>query len=152
MAVEIERKFLIADLRAAIAAATRSERIVQGYLSANPDATVRVRLKGERGYLTVKSRNSGAVRGEWEYEIPGADARELLALSQTPVIDKVRYFVSHGPLTWEVDVFSSPAGLAVAEVELPAADAELELPAWVGAEVTGDPRYYNSTISQSAGI
>lgn len=150
MGVEIERKFLVADVAAAVAAARSSERIAQGYLSAVPEATVRVRLRGEHGYLTVKSKNRGAVRGEWEYEIPAADARELLALSVTPVIDKVRHVVPYGGRVWEVDVFERPAGVVLAEVELPDADAPVELPPWVGREVTGDARYYNSSLSRLA--
>lgn len=154
MAIEIERKFLVDDIDAALAGAVACERIAQGYLSADPDATVRVRIRGERGFLTVKSRNRGAERGEWEYEIPEADARELLALSRTPIVDKVRHQVPFGGLVWEVDVFSCPAGLVLAEVELPRADARLTLPDWVGREVTSDPRYFNSNLalSQSAEI
>lgn len=154
MAIEIERKFLVDDLDAALAGAVACERIAQGYLSADPDATVRVRIRGERGFLTVKSRNRGAERGEWEYEIPEADARELLALSRTPIVDKVRHRVPFGGFVWEVDVFSRPTGLVLAEVELPRADARLTLPDWVGREVTSDPRYFNSNLalSQSAEI
>lgn len=154
MAIEIERKFLVDDLDAALAGAVACERIAQGYLSADPDATVRVRIRGERGFLTVKSRNRGAERGEWEYEIPEADARELLALSRTPIVDKVRHRVPFGGFVWEVDVFSRPAGLVLAEVELPRADAKITLPDWVGREVTSDPRYFNSNLalSQSAEI
>lgn len=154
MAIEIERKFLVDDLDAALAGSVACERIAQGYLSADPDATVRVRIRGERGFLTVKSRNRGAERGEWEYEIPEADVRELLALSRTPIVDKVRHRVPFGGLMWEVDVFSRPAGLVLAEVELPRADARITLPYWVGREVTSDPRYFNSNLalSQSAEI
>lgn len=154
MAIEIERKFLVADLDAALAGAVACERIAQGYLSADPEATVRVRIRGERGFLTVKSRNRGAERGEWEYEIPESDARELLGLSQTPIIDKVRHRVPFGGLVWEVDVFSRPAGLVLAEVELPRADVSICLPPWVGADVTSDARYFNSNLalSQSAEI
>lgn len=154
MAIEIERKFLVADLDAALAGAVACERIAQGYLSADPEATVRVRIRGERGFLTVKSRNRGAERGEWEYEIPESDARELLGLSQTPIIDKVRHRVPFGGLVWEVDVFSRPAGLVLAEVELPRADVSVCLPPWVGADVTSDARYFNSNLalSQSAEI
>lgn len=149
MAVEIERKFLVDDLAAALASAVKSERIVQGYLSANVDATVRVRLRGEKGFLTVKSRNNGAVRSEWEYEIPSEDAEQLLKLSQTAVIDKVRHIVPFGGFTWEVDVFSQPTNLVLAEVELPSADTEPLLPPWLGREVTHDPRYFNSTLASS---
>lgn len=152
MGLEIERKFLVADLEAAIAAAESCEPIAQGYLSAAPEATVRVRLRGDSGYLTVKSKNCGVVRGEWEYEIPAAEARELLALSQTPVIEKLRYVVPHGGHKWEVDVFSRPAGIVVAEVELQSTETPVDLPPWVGREVTGDARYYNSSLSRLAGV
>lgn len=147
MALEIERKFLVADLEGALAGAVSSERIAQGYLSAAPEATVRVRVRGGRGWLTVKSPNRGAVRGEWEYEIPEADARELLALSQTGVIDKVRYIVPFGGRRWEVDVFERPAGVVLAEVELPQENEPVELPSWIGREVTGDSRFYNSSLA-----
>lgn len=147
--IEIERKFLVNDLEAALAAATSSSEIAQGYLSANPDATVRVRIRGNRGFLTVKSKNHGIERGEWEYEIPVNDARELLTLSQTPVLRKIRHLVPFKGYTWEVDVFSNPEGLVLAEVELPSADTEPPLPSWLGPEVTGNPAYYNSNLTQS---
>lgn len=148
MAKEIERKFLVRDPEAARAAATGSRHIRQGYLSADPEATVRVRLADDRGYLTVKSRNRGAERDEWEYEIPARDAEEMLRLSRTPVIDKTRWLVPYGGHVWEVDEFRSPRQLIVAEVELGSADEKLELPAWVGEEVTGDPAYYNSNLAR----
>lgn len=147
MAVEIERKFLVADLEAALAGAVSKSEIAQGYLSPNPEATVRVRVRGERGYLTVKSKNRGIERNEWEYEIPVEDARQMLSLAQSAVVSKVRYLVPFGGLTWEVDVFSNPAGLVLAEVELPSADCEVQLPPWLGAEVSGNPAYFNSTLA-----
>lgn len=148
MGKEIERKFLVADPAAAIAAATSATHIVQGYLSPAPEATVRVRLRDNSGFLTVKSPNRGAERGEWEYEIPASDARELLALSRTPLIDKTRYLIPAGDgLTWEVDVFTSPRSLVLAEIELPEADFPVSLPVWLGAEVTSDPAYFNSSIA-----
>ncbi len=146
--IEIERKFLVSDPEAAIASATSSTEIAQGYLNPDPECTVRVRTRGNRGYLTVKSKNRGIERGEWEYEIPVGDARELLKLSRTPVLHKVRYLLPVEGFTWEVDVFTNPAGLVLAEVELPTADAEPTLPAWVGEEVTGNPAYYNSNLAR----
>lgn len=148
MGREIERKFLVADPARAIAGATASSHIMQGYLSAAKEATVRVRVRDDRGFLTVKSPNRGAERGEWEYEIPVGDARELLALSQTALIDKRRYLVPVGGLVWEVDVFTSPRELVLAEVELPEADFPVNLPPWVGEEVTTNPAYFNSTLAQ----
>jgi len=149
MATEIERKFLVADPEAAIAAAVASSRIVQGYLSPAKEATVRVRMCGDTGYLTVKSQNRGAARGEWEYEIPAGDARELLALSRTPIIDKTRYLIPYAGHVWELDVFTSPRALVLAEVELAAEGESLDLPPWLGPEVTGNPDYYNSNIARN---
>ena len=146
--LEIERKFLVSDPEAARAAAISETEIAQGYLSANPQATVRVRLRGNRGYLTVKSKNCGSVRNEWEYEIPADDARQMLRLAETAVLRKMRRLVPFGGLTWEVDFFSNPPGLILAEVELPRADYPVEFPAWVGKEVTDDPAYFNSAIAR----
>lgn len=147
--IEIERKFLVNDVAAALASATSASEIAQGYLSTSPDATVRVRIRDDHGFLTVKSKNHGIERGEWEYEIPVNDARELLTLSQTPVLRKVRHLVPFKGFIWEVDVFSTPAGLVLAEVELPTADTQPELPVWLGPEVTGNPAYYNSNLMRS---
>lgn len=136
----------MADLNAAINAAVASTEIAQGYLSRNPEATVRVRVRDNRGFLTVKSKNHGLERGEWEYEIPAADARELLKLCQSPVLNKTRHIVPFEGYTWEVDVFSNPEIPPMAEVELPSADARPALPPWLGREVTGNPAYYNSNL------
>lgn len=149
MAKEIERKFLVVDDRFK-AQARASVEIRQGYLSREPERTVRVRIKAGRGFLTVKGANRGAVRNEWEYEIPEADAAEMLALCSGPIVDKTRWLVD-GPdgLTWEVDEFRSPvSGLIVAEVELPTPDFPVTLPAWIAREVTGNPRYYNSNLGK----
>ncbi len=147
MATEIERKFLVADLTQVLSATIASEEIAQGYLSRDPERTVRVRLRGNQGFITIKSKTHGATRGEWEYLIPEADARELLALCPPPIVCKVRHLVPHEGLTWEVDVFSSPRpDLVVAEVELPTADYPLTLPSWVATEVTNNPAYYNSNL------
>jgi adenylate cyclase len=147
MAQEIERKFLV---RGAFRdQVTRSTRIVQGYLSSVPERTVRVRIKGEKGFLTIKGvgNASGASRFEWEREIPTAEAEQLLALCEPGVIDKVRHLVPVGPHTFEVDEFHGDNdGLVVAEVELGAEDERFERPAWLGDEVTGDTRYYNSML------
>ncbi|MDE5972236.1 MAG: CYTH domain-containing protein [Muribaculaceae bacterium] len=150
MALEIERKFLVSDPDI-LNRATRKIHIVQGYLSLLPEATVRVRIKDQSGYLTVKGLNSGATRHEWEYEIPLADARQMLSLSQGTIVDKVRHILTdNNGLTWEIDVFASPhPGLILAEVELPSADTPVELPEWIGREVTSDPQYFNSTMAAS---
>lgn len=154
MGKEIERKFLVRS-NAYRTLATESHTIRQGYLSVNPDATVRVRILDDRAFLTVKSRNKGAERGEWEYEIPLADGRELLALcTGSAILEKVRYIVPARPdcLRWEVDEFGgAKAGLVVAEIELPDAATPFEIPDFIGREVTGQPEYYNSSLASSAG-
>lgn len=150
MAKEIERKYLVTN-SAYREAAVSSTPIRQGYLSRDPARTVRIRLKGDRAYLTVKGFTHGCVRDEWEYPIPVADAREMLdSLADGMVLSKTRYVVPVGDLAWEVDEFhGSLAGLVVAEVELPSADCVIDvLPAFVGREVTGDSRYYNSSLAE----
>lgn len=146
MAKEIERKFLVTDMSFKQMAKS-NVAIEQGYLSLDPDATVRVRIKGESAFLTVKSRNQGAVRDEWEYPVPVADAREMMRCCKGGCVSKVRYIVPFAGRVWEVDVFRGHnAGLIIAELELPAADTEVKLPSFVGEEVTGDVRYYNSSL------
>ena len=148
MAKEIERKFLVAgDYKQA---AVSSSHIVQGYIGRTPSLTFRIRLRDERGYLTVKGRTdeAGMSRDEWEYEIPAADARELLAHSDGS-IEKRRYMVPAGRHTFEVDeFFGANEGLTMAEIELSSPDEAFERPAWLGDEVTGDKRYYNSQLLQ----
>lgn len=148
MAKEIERKFLVAgDYKQA---AVSSSHIVQGYIGRTPSLTFRIRLRDERGYLTVKGRTdeAGMSRDEWEYEIPAADARELLSHSDGS-IEKRRYMVPAGRHTFEVDeFFGANEGLTMAEVELSSPDEAFERPAWLGDEVTGDKRYYNSQLLQ----
>lgn len=148
MAQEIEKKFLVIS-PAYREAAVKQIRITQGYLCSVPERTVRVRIKGNSGFITVKGigNDSGASRYEWEKEIPVSEADELLRLCEPGVIDKVRYEVMAGGHKFEVDeFFGANRGLVVAEVEL---KDELELflkPAWLGKEVTGDPKYYNSML------
>ncbi len=149
MAQEIERKFLVqGDFKSEAYQATR---IVQGYLSRVPGRTVRVRIKGEKGYLTIKgaSNASGLSRYEWEKEIALKDAEELLKLCEPGIIDKTRYLIRAGELTFEVDEFyGTHEGLVLAEIELPTEDTLFEHPDWLGLEVTGDVRYYNSSLSK----
>jgi adenylate cyclase len=146
--VEIERKFLVSD--PAVVAGIAGIRICQGYLSLDPERTVRVRLAGTRAFITIKglSSASGTTRAEYEYEIPVNEAEELLeAMILGPVIEKTRYRRTVGRLVWEVDVFvGENEGLVIAEVELPSEGAALILPDWIGEEVTGDPRYYNASL------
>lgn len=147
MAQEIERKFLVrGDFKAQ---ARRANRVVQGYLSSVPARTVRVRIKDDQGYLTIKGigSGSGASRYEWEREIPVTEARELLAICEPGVIDKTRYLVEHAGKEFEVDEFHGDnRGLIVAELELEAEDERFEAPDWLGEEVTGDDRYYNAML------
>ena len=144
MAKEIERKFLVKDSWQPQSAGIK---IAQGYLSTVPERTVRVRIKGEKGYLTIKGKNVGVSRAEYEYEIPRQDAEEMLQLAEQPILVKTRYLEQQGEFTWEVDVFSGEnQGLVVAEIELPAEDAEFLRPAWLGQEVSGDVRYYNANL------
>lgn len=147
MAKEIERKFLVIN-DSYRTLANNSVRIIQGYISRTPESTVRVRIKGERGFLTIKGANNGATRDEWEYEIPKADAVALIKkCCFGNVIDKTRYLVDFSGFTWEIDEFSSPCrGLVVAEVELQSETDSPALPPFVGEEVTGDSRYYNSNL------
>ncbi len=148
MALEIERKFLVNSC-AFKQEVVRQTRIVQGYLSSVPERTVRVRVKDDKGFLTIKGMGStsGASRYEWEKEIPLAEAEELLAICEPGVIDKTRYEVESGPFTFEVDEFyGDNVGLVLAEIELPNEDTRFDRPEWLGREVTGDPSYYNSML------
>ena len=152
MAQEIERKFLVKD--GFKAEAFGAVRIVQGYLSSAPERTVRVRVKGEKGFITVKgvSNASGVTRFEWEKEIPVEDAKALLDLAEPGVIDKTRYLVKNtdGKHTWEVDEFHGDnEGLTIAEIELADENEPFDKPEWLGEEVTGDPRYYNSMLKEN---
>ena len=143
---EIERKFLVAgDFRKE---ASGASRIIQGFLSSAQGRTVRVRIRGEQGFLTVKGPAQGLTRFEWEKEIPAAEAEQLLALCEPGVIDKTRWLVPAADgHVWEVDEFHGDnEGLVVAEIELGAEEEPCGRPAWVGAEVTGDRRYYNSQL------
>ncbi|WP_297576774.1 CYTH domain-containing protein [uncultured Deefgea sp.] len=146
MAVEIERKFLLKNdtWRCAVHCSTR---IAQGYLCTDPERTVRVRVKGDAAFLTIKGKNSGISRSEFEYEIPLADAVELLKLCPQ-VLDKTRHLLSIEQHTFEIDEFHGDnAGLIVAELELASENSTYPQPEWLGAEVSGDARYYNSALS-----
>ncbi len=146
MAQEIERKFLVkADSWRKPEGGVRYR---QGYLSTVKERTVRVRTAGEKGYITVKGITVGASRSEYEYEIPRADANEMLdRLCERPLIEKTRYRVAHSGLVWEVEEFEGEnAGLITAEVELEREDQAVSIPHWVGQEVTRDPRYFNANL------
>ena len=147
MALEIERKFLVDAKKISALNLTGGEKIFQGYLSTEPNKTVRVRIKKNRGFLTIKSANVGIVRKEFEYEIPVADAEELLKLCGENILQKVRYKVEHAGKIFEVDIFSGRHdGLILAEVELNSADEKFSLPDWLGEEVSDNPKYFNSNL------
>lgn len=151
MAKEIERKFLVKNLLFK-EMAVREIRIKQGYLFDSPKGVVRIRIKQDTAFLTIKSANKGIVRDEWEYEIPVCDAEEMLRLAYPKVIEKIRYIVPFRGQTWEVDVFEGKhKGLILAEVELPSADTDFELPPFIGEEVSDNPAYYNSSLAASRG-
>ncbi len=147
--MEIERKFLVKGEFKPFA--TQHYCITQAYLSKDPERTVRVRTRDNKGYLTIKgqSSESGMSRYEWEKEIPLMEAQELLKLCEPVVIEKIRYIVPEDSgLVFEVDVFEGAhKGLIMAEIELPSEDTAFALPEWLGKEVTGDPKYYNSYLS-----
>lgn len=148
MAKEIERKFLVKD-NSFTMLTSEKRHIRQAYLSVSPESTVRIRVCDDRAWITVKGKNSGAVRDEWEYPIPENDAEEMaLRLTGGWTIDKTRHIVMYRGFCWEVDVFHGRhEGLIVAEVELPDETIESPLPPFIGKEVTGNPAYYNSVLS-----
>lgn len=151
MNTEIERKFLVSQ--EFIHLATGKFEIAQGYLSSVPERTVRIRIAGKKGFLTIKgaSDTTGMKRYEWEKEIKVSEAKELLRLCEKGVIEKTRYIVEQSDFIIEVDVFKGDnEGLIIAEIELNSTDQTIELPGWLGKEVTGDSRYYNSYLSQHA--
>ncbi len=147
MSKEIERKYLVVD-DSYKSMSTESHHIIQGYLSLNKEATVRLRIADDVAYITIKGINKGAIRNEWEYPIPIEDAREMLQLASGTIIEKIRHIVHYGEHKWEVDEFGgNNVGLVVAEIELRAEDEQFPLPPFIGQEVTGDPNYYNSALA-----
>ncbi len=149
--MEIEHKFLVHN-RDFQHQATAVRQIRQGYLSSQPELTVRVRIADDQAFLTLKgpSRDGGLSREEWEYAIPPEDARGMFALCNTRIIEKERYLVPHYGHLWEVDVFHGRLeGLIIAEVEVASTDETFARPEWLGREVTGDRHYYNAYLSQT---
>ena len=149
---EIERKFLVTSTEF-LSESKKSSRIVQGYLNSNPERTVRIRIKGTQGFITIKGKGneSGTTRFEWEKEIEVSEAEQLLLLCEDGVIDKVRYEIPFGKHLYEVDVFEGDnKGLIIAEIELENENESFEKPNWLGEEVTGDDRYYNASLSVSS--
>ena len=150
MALEIERKFLVVG-EAWRDQVTSSTHIMQGYIAHTPEVTVRVRVKGDRGFLTIKGASQGIGRHEFEFPIPEAEAREMLReLAVMPPIDKVRHEIPLGDHVWELDVFAGEnAGLVMAEIELTEHDQDFVLPDWAGQEVSEDPRYFNVNLAKT---
>jgi adenylate cyclase len=148
MATEIERKFFVIN-KDWQSQASRSDRLTQGYLTLGGERSVRVRTKADgKAFLNIKSSVNGISRLEYEYEIPHDEALEILEnIALKPMVDKVRHIVETGKHTWEIDVFSGDnQGLIIAEIELGSEDEAFEKPDWLGAEVSGDPRFYNMNI------
>ena len=146
MSLEIEHKYLVEN-DSYLELATSSVHILQGYLSRTPEAVVRVRIADDRGFLTVKGKNTGDTRPEFEYPIPPEEARQLLRLCPGRILDKTRYIVPYRGHMWEVDIFHGDReGLRTAEIELPSSDTSYDLPPFAGRNVTGDPAYYNSNL------
>lgn len=150
--IEIERKFLVLQV-GVLKLADKQFLIRQGYLSSVAERTVRIRTKDDKGFITVKgkSNESGTSRLEWEKEIPIGEALELLNICEEDIIEKTRYLIQQGNHCFEVDVFhGANEGLLIAEIELTSEDEFFEKPSWLGEEVTGDIRYYNSYIAKNS--
>ena len=146
MGIEIEHTYLVKDDSYKRLSDSNST-IRQGFLSRDPERTVRVRVRDDQGFITIKGKGDGAAHPEFEYEIPLDDAVRLMSLCEPPVIEKTRYIVMHDGNRWEVDEFhGSLEGLVIAELEVPSEDYRFSLPPFVGREVTGNPKYYNSQL------
>lgn len=146
MAIEIERKYLLTSDDYKIS--STSKTIVQGYICSDKNRVVRVRIYGEKAYITIKNATIGFARNEFEYAIPVADAQVMLAeICEKPIIEKVRHRYEHKGFCWEIDEFHGEnEGLVMAEIELPSVDCQFEKPTFIGAEVTNDSRYYNASL------
>ena len=148
--IEIERKFLVNDLDKALSNSQKEISIFQGYISVDPERTVRLRITGEKAFLTIKGQSSkgGTSRIEWENSINVDEANRLLPLCCPSTINKTRYHVHENKQLFEIDVFEGPLkGLVIAEIELNHPDQKVILPSWIGREVTGDKSYYNSHLA-----
>jgi CYTH domain-containing protein len=147
MAKEIERKFLVSD--ESWRAGASGCRYIQGYLSRDPERIVRVRQAGSSAYITIKGLAHGTTRQEFEYPIPFSDAEELMEICLRPLIEKTRYVVEYGGKRWEVDEFHGVnKGLVLAEIELSREDEAVDLPPWIGKEVSRDSRYFNAYLTE----
>lgn len=148
MGIEIEHKYLVND-DSYQQLASEMHPICQGYLSRDPERTVRIRVTGDKGFLTVKGKNEGVSRLEFEYQIPVNEARQLLSLCEPPILEKNRYIVIYKDKKWEIDEYLGRLdGLVLAEIELDTPDEEYDLPSFIGENVTGDPAYYNSNLAK----
>lgn len=149
MGIEIERKFLLKSSDWKLLEQHIKPAVIrQGYLSSDPERTVRVRIKDQEGFLTIKGVTYGLSRKEFEYVIPASEAEDLLQMCDGPLIEKTRYYIKIGTQLWEIDeFFGDNAGLVLAEAELESENQDLPIPDWVGAEVTKDKRYYNSQLA-----
>ena len=146
MGIEIERKFLVDQKK--WEKPDNGVYFSQAYLISDSVRTVRVRVAGDKGYLTIKGKSTGFSRKEFEYEIPAEEAKEMMALCKSTGIEKIRYFIEAGPVTWEIDEFlGANQGLLMAEVELESEDQEVELPPWILKEVTDDYRFFNAYLA-----
>ncbi len=145
--LEIERKFIVDTAKWQPTA--KGEKIVQGYLSADKKRSIRVRIKGNEAFITIKGESKGIVRTELEYPIPFSDAPVLLEMCVDHPVEKTRYFERHFDKLWEIDVFEGVnRGLVVAEVELESEEEEIQIPDWVKEEVSHDARYFNACLAQ----
>jgi adenylate cyclase len=146
MGIEIEKKYLLENSNWKTEA-FKTIKIKQGYLNSEIERTIRVRTSGNEGIITIKGKTVNLTRSEFEYAIPLNDALELLKMCDSPIIEKTRYLIKKGELTWEIDEFSGEnEGLIVAEIELTDENQEFDLPEWIGKEVSHDTRYYNSSL------
>ena len=146
MGIEIEHKYLVVNDNYK-SLATKAIHIKQGYLNRNPDRTVRIRIANEKGFLTVKGRNKGDKRLEFEYEIPLDEANKIIELAEPGIVEKTRFIVPYEGLIWEIDEFHGDLkGVVTAEVELPESDHYYLKPSFIGEDITGNPNYYNSNL------
>jgi adenylate cyclase len=154
MGIEIERKYTVNErIQDFLKTIPDGEEICQGYLNSTPERTVRVRIKGQKAYLTIKGKNEGISRMEFEYEIPLEDCRQLLEICEPFCIEKIRYTLNLDNLIWELDVFKGRLdGLIIAEVELDDEYQIINLPDWIEKEVSDDPRYYNSNLAKTGAL
>ena len=144
MAIEIERKFLVLNDDWKVGP---GNYFSQGYLNREQERTIRIRVAGDKAYLTIKSSITSISRAEFEYEIPKIDAEQLLKICNQPIIEKTRYLFEYQGFTWEIDEFAGDnEGLVIAEIELQSEQQSFEKPQWLGEEVTDDARYYNSNL------